>query len=463
MGIAMKQKQGQTLFGTDGIRCRAGEFPLTPHGVRRVVDSVLSRLVGPAGAPFFVARDTRASGAWIRDVVLDVVESRGVPSSDLGVFPTPAAVAACVEMGARGGVVVSASHNSAPDNGLKFITSCGDKIPDDLEQAVSGDVLSLPGLRRDPFEAPPQAPCETFLSDPGWTAWYIGSLKAWGPREPSASPPVVVDCANGAGSPVADAMVRAAGFPMHLVHHRPDGRNINEGCGATHPESLSAEVVKAHAAMGFALDGDGDRIVAVDGSGRVLDGDALLFAFAMELDRQGALARRTVVGTVMTNSGLDAALGRVGISLVRTPVGDRHVQAAMRKGGFSLGGEPSGHVILGPASMTGDGLLAGLFLWQILEAARYDAGALTDGYTPYPSRVFNIVAQSKPPLDGFPEVVDMEAAAMAAAGGKARVFSRYSGTEPLLRVLVEAESLDVICSAIHPFLRRIEEKLCSAS
>jgi phosphoglucosamine mutase len=475
-----------TLFGTDGIRGLAGKYPLDPLTVRRAAGAAMGLLARRRpGAPFLLARDTRASGLWIRDVILGEARRRGIPVADAGVLPTPAAVLMIPAVGGCGGVVVSASHNPAPDNGLKFLDGRGWKLADADEAAVTAEVrraeeavaADAPVLAGRPGESDPDVtvapelllgrgggirplPPRSFEADPAMRERYLRHLLGGQESldEPKG-PPVIVDCAHGAASPVVSVLAQWLPRRLLPIHAAPDGFNINDRCGATHPEALVAAVWQHHAALGFALDGDGDRIVVAGPDGRLLDGDALLYIFASHLLDGGRLPGPAVVGTVMTNLGLEEALGRRGIRLIRTPVGDRFVQARLLADGLALGGEPSGHLILAQRCPSGDGLLAGVFLLEILAATGRSLEELLAGYQPFPSKIYNLRANRKPPLDTIAAVGRLREAVDGCPAARGRTVIRYSGTEPLLRVMVEAEDLAALLPAIEPLIQRIGQEV----
>ncbi len=475
----------KALFGTDGIRGQAGRYPLDPATVRRAAAAALAMLAGRSpGAPFFLARDTRASGLWIRDIILREAGRLGVPVADCGVLPTPAAAHLVPARGGCGGVVVSASHNPAADNGLKFLDGRGLKLADADEAAVEAEVRqaestaaadagvldTLPPDSSPDFTVTPELlamgiggqrkplPKDAFEADPEMLERYLRHLLGGAEADnPPKGPPVVVDCAHGAAAPVAKVLAQWLPHRLLPIHASPDGYNINDGCGATHPEALVAAVWQHRAPLGFALDGDGDRIVVVGPEGRLLDGDALLYIFANHLHAEGRLPGPEVVGTVMTNLGLEIALARRGIRLVRTPVGDRFIQARLLADGLALGGEPSGHLILARRCHSGDGLLAGIFLLEILARTEGSLDDLLAGYEPYPSRIFNVRTVRKPPLETLEPVRLLQELLEGSGRGSARSVIRYSGTEPLLRVMVEAEGLDRLLPVIEPIIRQLEQ------
>ncbi len=432
-----------SLFGTDGIRGQAGRFPLDESTITAVALSAGRRLSAQyPGRPFLLARDTRVSGPWIRDLVMRALASQQITVIDAGVLPTPAAAILIPRRGCCGGLMISASHNPARDNGLKFLTADGLKLPDDMESAIEAELDSIAPRSSANF-SPPALDAAAFRSNSELLDAYLSHLlQAAPPDTLPAGKRVVVDCANGAASPVVREL--AARLPLDLVpvFAEPDGLNINHDCGATHPEALSIAVQREGAALGIALDGDADRIIIADGSGTILDGDSLLYIFSRYLDRQGHLPHHTTVGTVMTNLGLETALSATDIHLVRTPVGDRHIQACMLRDGYAMGGEPSGHIILGPWSFTGDGLLTGIYLLRILGETGATLTELLAGYEPFPSRIINLHADRKPPLEDLPVVTELKETVNRNTDSAARVVIRYSGTEPLLRIMVEARNLD---------------------
>ncbi len=443
------------LFGTDGIRGRAGVYPLDASTIQAATEAAAARAAARLpGRPFLVARDTRASGPWITRQVVAALERAGVPLLDAGVLPTPAAAGLILDLGCCGGMVISASHNPGEDNGLKFFTDRGFKLSTAEEAAIAVRVVERPVPARTSAETPLADGSGRFHVAPDLLGRYVAGLLNRCPLD--GLPPttrVVIDCAHGASTPAVLALVDCAAFRLQAICAEPDGFNINHDCGATRPERVAAAVAAARADLGFALDGDGDRIMACDATGRILDGDALLYVFADHLRSRGQLTGQTVVGTVMTNLGLEKALAGWGIRLERTPVGDRHIQARMLDGALALGGEPSGHLILQSPAMTGDGLLAGLFLLHILAVTRRPLADLLAGYQPFPSRVFNLRAERKPPLESLPPVRALDAL-LARSGG--RTVIRYSGTEPLLRIMVEARELESLQSAMDALLEELK-------
>jgi phosphoglucosamine mutase len=452
-----------TLFGTDGIRGKAGIFPLDERTIR-AASAVAGRRLGKreAGGPFLIARDTRVSGLWIRNLVVEELQRLGVAVRDAGVMSTPAAAMLIAEWGCCGGLVISASHNPAADNGLKFLRSDGLKLSEDEEREIESELTPwLPRTAEREATVPLFGMDENgFTADPAAVDTYLNHLQRLIPMEPEGRVrKILVDCANGAAVPAVLALAQRMPGRIVPVAAAPDGMNINRNCGATSPESLAAAVVEQDADLGLSLDGDADRLILADGAGRIWDGDALLYVFAGFLDARRALPDRTVVGTVMTNMGLEIALRRQGIRLQRTPVGDRHIQARMLERGYALGGEPSGHLIVGEYCRTGDGLLAGWLAAHIMQEMDRSWPELMEGYEAFPSRLFNFEAPCRIPPAELTGLARLEERLRQLTGGEARLVARYSGTEPLFRILIEARDLDHILSRIGDLIDEITRQL----
>ena len=454
-----------TLFGTDGIRGVAGLYPLDEPTIRKLISAVGCELKAVVpDAPFLVIRDTRASGVWIRDVAVEELVDGGITVEDGGVLPTPAAAYLITRFGFMGGLIISASHNPASDNGLKFLDHQGRKLDVGLEQEIEKKIGIMPKDALDSYSTLPvfQLEKKDISARPDFLKVVVDYLEACAGLDDTVSlGPVVVDCANGAVVPVVEKLMRRAIIDIHPLHHHPNGSNINYKCGATRPEVLAEEVIRRQAVLGLTLDGDGDRVLAVDERGNVQDGDALLYVFAAYLAGQGALARNTVVGTIMTNGGLEAALEERDIRLIRTPVGDKHIQEQILGNGYTLGGEPSGHLILGDYGWTGDGLLAGLILIRIIHASGRPLSSLVEGYRPFPNRLYNLTVTKKPPIEGLEEIDLVERIVKEHSGGKGRIVVRYSGTEPLLRILVEMPDLAPVIPHLEGPVRLLERRLKS--
>jgi phosphoglucosamine mutase len=464
------------LFGTDGVRGAAGReltagLAMALAAAAANVLSASEPALGGAGSrqrPFaVVGRDPRASGEFLEAAVVAGLAASGVDVVRLGVIPTPAVAHLTAALGAEFGVMLSASHNPAPDNGIKFFARGGMKLPDAVEdeiearlagrngQVLAGGQLLSEGLGSAAIASqdlvshgPAGVPAAGFgrVSDaPGQGERYIEHLlstlagRPGGHGRPLAGLRVVVDCAHGAASRYAPDLLRRAGAEVIAIGADPDGLNINAGCGSTSLQALSAAVVEAGAEVGIAHDGDADRCLAVDAAGRVVDGDQILAVLAIALKAEGRLAGDTVVATVMSNLGFRHAMRAAGIEVVQTPVGDRHLLAAMLDGKFVLGGEQSGHVIMLDHATTGDGMLTGLHL--LAEVARQDRtlADLVSVMTRYPQVLINVPGVDKALVMSAPSLSDAVAKAEAELGDTGRVLVRPSGTEPAVRVMVEAQ------------------------
>ncbi len=439
-------------FGTDGVRGVAGR-DLTAGLALDLATAAASVLPGangqrPAAAvrPMaVVGRDPRASGEFLEAAVVAGLAASGVDVVRLGVIPTPGVAYLTAALQADFGVVLSASHNPAPDNGIKFFARGGVKLPDEVEDAIearltrhdqSGRVFGPAGVPATGFGRVTDAADQGHL----YTEYLLSTVaRSAGGGKPLAGLRVVVDCAHGAASAYAPELLLAAGADVIAIGADPDGLNINEGCGSTSLGTLSAAVLEHRADAGIAHDGDADRCLAVDAAGQVIDGDQILAVLAVALKAEGRLAGDTVVASVMSNLGFRHAMREAGISIVQTQVGDRYLIAAMLDGGFVLGGEQSGHIIMLEHATTGDGLLTSLHL--LAEAARQDRplADLVSVMTRYPQVLINVPGVDKARVTASAALGDAVAAAEAELGDGGRVLVRPSGTEPAVRVMVEAE------------------------
>ena len=412
-------------FGTDGVRGRVGD-ELTPELVL-ALGRAAARVLG--GDRFLVARDPRLSGPLLEGALTAGLAAEGVTVERLGVLPTPAVAFLAAAEGVPG-AVISASHNTYADNGVKLFTAEGRKLDDAIEERLEGE------LERPPAEPRTGTGLGAVVDRDDAADRYVDGLVASldGRRLDGLS--VVLDCANGAASVVGPAAVRRLGAEVDVVAAEPDGRNINEGCGSTAPELLAERVQATGADAGLAVDGDADRVVAVDATGRVVDGDHLMAICALDLAERDRLAERTVVVTVMTNLGFRRAMAERQVRVVETPVGDRYVLEALEEGRWSLGGEQSGHVIFRDLATTGDGLLTGL---QVLDAMSRSGRSLADLASVMRSlpQVLRNVPVTARGIDVGAALAD-EVAAEEARLGEGRVLLRPSGTEPVVRVMVEA-------------------------
>ncbi|HEY8113254.1 MAG TPA: phosphoglucosamine mutase [Actinomycetes bacterium] len=422
------------LFGTDGVRGIANR-DLTAE-LALDLSVAAAHVLGDVGAfrghrPIaVVGRDPRASGEFLEAAVVAGLASAGVDVLRVGIVPTPGVAYLTDSLGADLGVVLSASHNPMPDNGIKFFARGGHKLPDEIENEIERRI-------GEDWQRPIGAAVGRVKDHPAGSGSYIDHLLESLPH-PLEGMKVVIDCAHGAAYVVAPEALRRAGAEVVCIGAEPDGLNINDGYGSTHIGRLQ-EAVRAHQAdAGIAHDGDADRCLAVDASGTVIDGDQILAVLALSMREAGVLAEDTVVATVMSNLGFRLAMEREGVRVVETAVGDRYVLEAMKAGGFSLGGEQSGHVILLEHATTGDGVLTALHLLGRAAATGKPLGELAAVMTRQPQVLVNIQDVDKSRVDSSEQVAEAVASAKAELGASGRVLLRPSGTEPLVRVMVEA-------------------------
>lgn len=426
------------LFGTDGIRGVAGQYPLDAATVRKIGSSlgtVLGKTANPARV--VVGKDTRESSEWISRALASGLAASGAEVVDAGVITTPGVAFLTRGHGFSAGVAVSASHNPYEDNGIKVFASAGTKLAEAEELEIERRLAILPELPA--TDASPAHFVPTLVND------YVAYLANLAPPESALSRyRLVVDCAHGAACRVAPLLMEQLGMTPHLLNAEPNGRNINLHCGSLHPQQM-AETTKAQGAdLGVAFDGDADRAIFATGDGHLADGDHVLYAMAPYLDRRAKLRGRAVVGTLMTNFALELALAEQDIGLKRTAVGDKYVLEEMLRSGISLGGEPSGHIIFTDLSLAGDGLITLLEILQLLTATQQPLGQLLRGFQPFPQLIRNVRVREKPPLESIPGVAQAIELCRNALGERGRVVVRYSGTEPLARVMVEAAEAEVV-------------------
>jgi len=432
------------LFGTDGVRGRANE-ELTAELALELSIAAAS-VLAESGAfddrrpRALVGRDPRASGEFLEAAVVAGLASSGIDAVRLGVLPTPGVAFLTGATSADLGVMISASHNPMPDNGIKFFARGGAKLDDDLEDAIEARMSQAVTNGR---PRPTGADVGRISDDPALVEHYVAHLvSSLGHPISLEGIRVVVDCANGAAYVAAPAAFEAQGADVIRIHANPDGININDHCGSTHMDSLRASVLEHGADLGIALDGDADRCLAVDTAGKVVDGDQILAILALSLCDNGRLKNDTVVATVMSNLGLVQAMRRHGIHVEQTKVGDRYVLEAMLAGGFSLGGEQSGHVIMLEHATTGDGVLTALHLMSTMASTGKSLAELAAVMTRLPQVLVNVPGVDKARADTDPGLTRAVAEAKQQLGDSGRVLLRPSGTESLVRVMVEAKSLE---------------------
>ncbi len=428
----------ERLFGTDGVRGLANRDLTAELALDLAVAA--AHVLGDVGAfaghaagerpRAVVGRDTRASGEFLAAAVVAGLASAGVDVLDVGVLPTPGIANLTAATGADLGVVLSASHNPMPDNGIKFFARGGHKVADEIEDAIERRL-------REDWERPVGAGVGRVRDHAEGASSYVDHLLRCLPH-PLSGLRVVLDCAHGAAFRVGPEALRRAGAEVVTIGAAPDGYNINDGCGSTHLEPLQAAVLRHAADAGIAFDGDADRCLAVDGVGEIVDGDQILAILALALRETGGLRSDTVVATVMSNLGFRLAMRREGVRIVETAVGDRYVLEAMRDGGYALGGEQSGHVVLLDSATTGDGLLTAMFLLSRVAATGKPLAELATVMDRLPQVLLNVREVDKGRVDSAPRLRDAVASAEVELGERGRVLLRPSGTEPVVRVMVEA-------------------------
>ena len=456
------------LFGTDGIRGVAGEFPLDAGTVERIGRALAASLAGAAGRPprIVLGRDTRESGPAIEEAFARGIEAEGGRADRAGVLTTPGIACVARLLGYDAGIVISASHNPYRDNGIKIFSGHGQKLPDRLEAAIERRVLD--GEDAAGEDLPKEAWRPAHDGSPGPPAARPEDLRrryfdwlgeAAGAHASLLGIRVVLDCANGAASSLAPEVFRGLGADVTALSASPDGRNINEECGALHPRRLAAEVVRLEARLGLAFDGDADRCLAVDASGRVLDGDYILYLLARELYGAGRLEGGLVVGTVMSNLWLERALHAEGIRLLRAQVGDKYVLEEMQRGGIVLGGEQSGHVIFLDRATAGDGILTGLLFADLVRRTGIDLAAWAATINPCPQVLVNVPVRSRPTLESHPRIGPAIREEELRLAGRGRLLVRYSGTEPKARIMVEGESRSAVEECASRLKALIQEEI----
>lgn len=426
------------LFGTDGIRGTANQEPMTPETALKAGKAIarffLEKNEGGGHDGIIVGRDTRISGPMLESALVSGICSMGVDTHLVGVLPTPGIAYTVLSRHAHAGIVISASHNPYDDNGIKIFGPDGYKLSDEnemeIEQLILGDDNARlnNGIKKTGRVYGIEHPIDA----------YVDFLKRTLPDDFSLlKKKIILDCANGAACQTAPTLFHMLGADVEAMFVRPDGENINAGCGSEHPDSLQKRVVEQQAVAGFAFDGDGDRLVAVDENGTALSGDQVIAICANHLKRQSKLKRNTVVTTVMSNMGLSAALTRIGASHAIAGVGDRYVMEKMKSTGASLGGEDSGHIIFSGHHTTGDGLLAALQLLVAMTDEAKPLSELATLMTIFPQKLINVDVQTKPDLNTIPAVREAIKNAETILGEYGRVLVRYSGTQNICRVMVE--------------------------
>jgi len=433
----------RVLFGTDGIRAVAGQYPLdaaTIYAVGLALGHSLPRerkeYAAETQPKVILGRDTRESGPWISATLAAGLREAGVLVESAGVITTPAVAFLARTHGFQAGVVISASHNPWQDNGIKLFGADGFKLPDAVELAMEEEILhhAANSTAPDPATLPPIEDNRALQAD------YIQFLIDAVPGLSLAGLRIVADCAHGAAAAIAPELFRRLGGDVTLLNVAPNGRNINLNCGALHPRHVAEETAARGAQIGLTFDGDADRCMLAGAHKNVIDGDAILLVAARDLKARGLLTGGLVVATTMSNMGLEAALKRSGIRMFRAPVGDRYVLEEMQKKNAALGGEQSGHILLPHLATTGDGLLTALVVLDLIARSGKTIDELTADLKVFPQVIVNVKVREKKPLASIPAVVATIHAAEDALQDTGRVVIRYSGTEALARVMIEAES-----------------------
>lgn len=429
------------LFGTDGIRGVANEAPLTPVMAQRLGREIVAILLErerAAPVRLVIGRDTRLSGSMLEAALASGALSAGAECYTVGILPTPAIAVLTRQLAAQAGVVLSASHNPFEDNGIKLFSAAGTKFPDAWEEEIEARLAG-----EDAAPRPAGGQVGRLVPYSRAEAEYLRFLRRTFPYDLRGFT-LVLDCAHGAAYRVAPRLFRGLGARVLTLGVRPDGTNINRQCGALYPEELRRKVKAVGAHLGLAFDGDGDRLITVDDTGEVRDGDYLLAVCGRHLAARGRLKGDQIVTTVMANLGLDRSLEAAGLRVVKTAVGDRYVLEEMRRLGASLGGEQSGHLIFLDHAPAGDGLLSALQLLTVMRETGESHSRLSACLTKFPQVLVNVLVTERPPIDRIPGVTAMVQKFEAAMNGAGRVLIRYSGTEPLARVMIEGEDEEMI-------------------
>jgi len=445
------------LFGTDGIRGRANEFPITAEVALRMgkaVSNVL-RSSGPNRNRVLVGKDTRISGYMLETALTSGLVSMGMDVLLVGPLPTPAVAHLTKSMGAAAGIMITASHNPYEDNGMKVFGPDGFKLSDDLEGLIERHIL---GEEPEPPPLPPQQIGKAHRIDDA-RGRYIEFAKHTVSNIPLHGLKVVVDCGHGAAYFIAPLIFKELGAQVITTGIQPDGLNINGGCGALYPEHAGEWVRRSNADLGISFDGDADRVIFTDANGQVVSGDCILALCAIGLKEQGKLRHNTLVATVMSNLGLMEAMAQHGIQLAVTDVGDRNVIECIRQNGYSFGGESSGHLIFADHATTGDGILSALQVLRLMRERQATLAQLSSVLSEHPTQMANIPVASTPPLDSLPKLKELMRLAAAEFGEHGRHLIRYSGTENTIRVLVEHRELAVCHVWIQKFVAAIHEEI----
>lgn len=458
----MKPENIRKLFGTDGIRGESGKFPLDSRTVRIIGSSLarhLAERIEGRSPRIVIGRDTRESGVWIEQDLISGARSEGAEVESAGIITTPGVAFLARTLPADAGVVISASHNPYQDNGIKVFEPSGRKLDEGAERRIEKDIVeALPETagsskkftEADLTERSPADLRRLYLD-------YLAHDVAHGLSLESLT--MVIDCANGASCEIAPKLFERLGARVIAINDQPDGRNINRDCGSLHIEGLQHRVVQERADLGVAFDGDADRALFVDSDGRFVDGDATMWVLANYLKGRGELSANTVVATVMSNIGLEVALRSRGIKLTRTDVGDKYVLDELIRSGATLGGEQSGHIIFPKLSLAGDGMITTSGLLRAMRDQGSSLVDLTEDFKRYPQLLVNVRVREKLPFGDLPAVQNLAEKVELELGGRGRLLLRYSGTEPLARVMIEGENQSQIEAQANALAEAIKTEL----
>jgi phosphoglucosamine mutase len=447
----------KALFGTDGIRGEAGQFPLDPATVSAIGFSLASHLAERTATPqIVIGRDTRESGEAIERALIAGATRAGATCMSAGVITTPGVAFLTRKLRASAGVVISASHNPYQDNGIKIFAPSGQKMDDSVERQIEADIFENKQALEPQLESLSISHEIEEQLDEDYLSFLANDI---GKGLTLDGLTIVIDCANGASSAFAPVLFERLGARVIAINTSPDGRNINLNCGSLHIESLQEMVLNEHADLGVAFDGDADRSLFIDGHGNFVDGDETLWALATHLHAHDKLKDNVVVATVMSNIGLEIALRSAGIQLVRTDVGDKYVLDELLRRGASLGGEQSGHIILPELSLAGDGMITALCLLRALRESRKSLAEITDGFKQYPQILKNVRVREKVPFSELASVQAAVAEVEELLSQKGRLLLRYSGTEKLARVMIEGENQNEIEEYATRIARAIENEI----
>lgn len=438
--MILKEIDMGKFFGTDGIRGKANSYPMSPDFVLKLGQAIGIHFKKAYPKPkILIGKDTRRSGYMLEQALSSGICSVGVDVGFLGPLPTPGIAYLTRGMRACAGIVISASHNPYEDNGIKIFSDNGFKLPDEIEKQLEVLVETQPILES--FPTGMQIGNAKRIDDA--VGQYAVFLKEQFPKHLTLEGiRIVLDCANGAAYKVAPKVFEELGAELFIVGNEPNGRNINDQCGALYPQR-TAELVKLYKAdIGLSFDGDADRLIVVDHQGEIVDGDRILAICAKYLHSHGNLKKNTLVATVMSNMGLDIAMNKIGVDVLRTKVGDRYVVDEMRRGGYNLGGEQSGHLVFSDSGTTGDGILAALHLLEITQETGQSIAELKECMEVLPQVLKNVRVSQKVPLNELPKVRDSIRKCEDKLGHAGRVLFRYSGTENLARIMLEGQDIN---------------------